>query len=391
MVKRLRALPWWGQVLLVFLASRIVTTAVMLAFAANQAENAWTEAKPSLIEYSTMWDAHWYFIISQTGYPSDLPLDADGHVMENAWAFMPVYPMLCRVLMAVTGMPWEIVSVGVSVLSAAGFSLLLYRLLSRVVERGALFGVALVLFSPLSPVFQVGYAESLHLLMLTAALIAWIDRDWRMVLVLIPIMSLTRPSGLAFAFALLLAMLLEWKRAGRWPWTLGAFVRRASLVAWGTFWGLAWLLICALVTGDLSSYTETELVWRADYIGRTELIPFTPWIAGFTWWFGGAWGPVYLSALIALVVIWFAKSRGPARMGEELTLWVVAYLLYLLAVFFPQSSTFRLLMPVFPLVAAFTLVQGKAAKTLIFAGLILLQGVWIAECWHVADYDWTPP
>ena len=37
------------------------------------------------------------------------------------------------------------------------------------------------------------------------------------------------------------------------------------------------------------------------------------------------------------------------RLGVDLRFWVASYALYLLAVFFPQSSTFRLLMPMFPL------------------------------------------
>ena len=37
------------------------------------------------------------------------------------------------------------------------------------------------------------------------------------------------------------------------------------------------------------------------------------------------------------------------RDGVDVRFWLASYALYLLAVFFPQSSTFRLLVPMFPL------------------------------------------
>ena len=40
------------------------------------------------------------------------------------------------------------------------------------------------------------------------------------------------------------------------------------------------------------------------------------------------------------------------RLGVDLRFWMLSYSLYLLAVFFPQSSTFRLLMPLSPLLGA---------------------------------------
>ncbi|MEK6345434.1 MAG: hypothetical protein V4737_16595, partial [Curtobacterium sp.] len=53
--------------------------------------------------------------------------------------------------------------------------------------------------------------------------------------------------------------------------------------------------------------------------------------------------PLGLAAIAFLV--WMPAAR---RVGLELRLWVVAYVVYLLAVFFPQSSTWRILMPIAP-------------------------------------------
>ena len=70
--------PWWVRVLVVFVASRIVTTGILLYFAAIQEKNPWTDAAPGYAQYSRIWDGHWYYIISVVGYPSQLPLTADG-------------------------------------------------------------------------------------------------------------------------------------------------------------------------------------------------------------------------------------------------------------------------------------------------------------------------
>jgi hypothetical protein len=90
----LRRTPWWAAVLGIWAASRLVTTSILLSFAARQGENAWTGASPGYLDFARLWDAHWYYIISVVGYPSEIPRDENGLAGESAWAFMPVYPGL---------------------------------------------------------------------------------------------------------------------------------------------------------------------------------------------------------------------------------------------------------------------------------------------------------
>ena len=80
---RYRLTPWWARVLLVFVVSRVVTTAILLWFASRQPANAWTGAHPGYLDFAKLWDGHWYFIIAAAGYPSELPVTADGHVGES--------------------------------------------------------------------------------------------------------------------------------------------------------------------------------------------------------------------------------------------------------------------------------------------------------------------
>ncbi|WP_347756690.1 hypothetical protein [Agrococcus sp. ProA11] len=378
---------WWLWPLALWLVSRLVSTALLGAFAGRQEQSAWTPAHPDLLDYSTMWDAHWYYIVAMSGYPTELPLDDSGHVGENAWAFMPVYPMLARLLMA-AGLPWEGAAVLLSVLASAAFALVAYRLFAEIAPGRERFALAIVLLSPLAPVFQLGYAEALFLLLLAAVLLAWRLREWEWLWVLIPIMALTRPGGLAFALALGLWFLVRWWRE-RDAFETGERWMLVGLGAWSALWGFGWLIACTIATGSTSAYLETELSWRSAYIGRQELVPFTTWPIGLEWWFG-AWWPLWLGGIVLLAVVLLA---GPwaTTVGIEARLWVVAYLLYLAAVWFPQSSTWRLLMPVFPVAVILACVRHPWARAALLAVCVALQPVWIWCCWHVVGSDWTVP
>jgi len=122
---------------------------------------------------------------------------------------MPVYPGLIRVGMALTGdtspQGFAAVAVTISVAASAVAALLFFRLCRRWLSEGtALLATALLCVAPLSPIVQVGYAESLHLALLFGALILVLDRRWVLLPVVVTVMALTRPSGLAFALLLAL-------------------------------------------------------------------------------------------------------------------------------------------------------------------------------------------
>ena len=210
---RWRLLPWWARVLGVFVLSRVVSTALLVSFAGRQGANAWTLASPDYASFASIWDGHWYYIIAAVGYPSTLPLTETGHVAENAWAFMPAYPFLVRGLMELTGASFATLAVVVSTAFAGGTALLFYKLLRRALPEGtALFGVVLFCASPLSPLLQVAYAESMFLFLLCAALLLLLQRRYVAMLPVVLVMSFTRPGALPLALALGLHTVYRWWR-----------------------------------------------------------------------------------------------------------------------------------------------------------------------------------
>jgi hypothetical protein len=393
---RYRLTPWWVKVIAIFVMSRIVTTSILLAFASGQPQNAWTGANPGYFEFAKIWDGHWYYIISVVGYPTELPLTEDGHVGESAWAFMPAYPAVVRLFMLVTGLDFAVVAVVVSFGFALAAALMVYRLMHLVLPGStALFSVVLFCFAPLSPILQVAYAESMHAFLLALALYLLLQRRYWLLVPVVAVMSLTRPSGLAFALAMALHVAHRWWVRRREPFPVRERVASVSVAFFSGVMGLAWLLIAWALTGSFTAYTDTELAWRSAYIGYVDLVPFTPWVqAANFWapWFGmPGWLLIVLLGLGVASFFALLFTRPFRRLGVDLRFWIASYSLYLLAVFFPQSSTFRLLVPLFPALGAIAQPRSKIYRIALILLFIAGQVLWISFAWRVDGYDWTPP
>lgn len=394
------AAHWATRVLAVFVASRVVTTGILLVVAQFQPASDRTSAQPGLEEFSNIWDGQWYWVINGWGYPTEIPRDADGHATESAWAFLPAYPMLLRLVTAL-GVPFPSVAPVASALFAGAAMLVLYRLFVRFLPPGsALFGVALFALAPLSTILQVSYAESMHLLLLFTALLLLVSRRYALLIPVAALMALTRPSGLAFALALLLHLGYRWWTRHRDPFPAREVVGVVVVGLTTALAGVAWLLVAALVTGDPAAYLETEYAWRAAYLGPGEVVPFTPWFQGAHWWFAFWWQlpePVTwalaVAAVLALLAGFAAAVASPwmRRLGPDIRFWLIAYALYLLAVFFPQSSTFRLLVPLAPALGALAVPESRVWRAVLLVLGVVGQVVWTAGLWRAETADWTPP
>jgi hypothetical protein len=382
-------------VLAVWLVSRVISTSLLLLFASWQQQNFWTGKSPGYLAFSQLWDSTWYHIVAVSGYPSVLPMTADGHVAQNAWAFLPGYPMLVRFLMIVTALPWEPLSVFVSVAFSLATALMLFKLMRLVLPSStALFAVVLYCVAPLSPILQVSYAESMQAFLLTLALYLLLERRYVLLFPVVVLMSLTRPSGLAFALALALHIVHRWVTRRRDPFPSSERILTVGVAAVSLIGGFAWTLIAWAATGVPSAYTDTELAWRAPYIGYQNLIPFASWVQGAQFWDGQWQLRGFGIALLVLLVVLFAAALFTPwvrRLGVDLRFWSASYAIYLLAVFFPQSSTFRLLIPLFPLLGAVAQPRSRIYRVAIVVLSIVGQFGWLYVCWWSDGYDWTPP
>ncbi|PPF59058.1 hypothetical protein C5C55_02005 [Rathayibacter sp. AY1C2] len=394
----LRRIPWWIQVLLVFAVSRVVTTVIMLRVGAVRQGVEWTGLRDTYVRFATTWDGGWYERIGMTGYPSVLPLSPSGAVEQNPWAFMPVYPFTVRGLMNITGLDWANAAVLVALVCSAAACLVIYRLFRVSLSEGqALMGIVFFCVAPTSPILQIGYAESGGILLTAVLLLLLVRRKWIWTFPVVLVVGLLRPSGLAIAAMTGLYFLYRvWRHVrGSEPFARREFAFTVSLTVWSLAVGFAWLLIAWAVTGSFTAYTDTELAWRSVFIGEGELIPFTSWFAGGGWW-GGLWfgSPITGMGITVVVVLGFLAilfSRATRSLDVFSRLWVGGYAIYLFAFFYPQSSTFRILMPMFPLAGALAVPRSTLLRVFVVAASIVGQIVWVLLCWVFTPGDWSPP
>ena len=370
--------PWYVQVLALWAAARLFSFAVLAGAARFQPAGPWGGPSPSYWQFINIWDAQWYSRIYADGYPSTVPRDAAGNALENEWAFYALFPLLIRGLNAVTGLGWDVLAPVVATVAGFAAAVVIYRLFRLKAPHGtALWGVAFVAVFPVSPILQVPYAEALNLLLLAGSLYLLLAGRYLTAIPVVALMCLSRPVGVPFALAVGLVFAVRFLRRRRTPFPAGQAWRLAALTGAAGVSALAWPVIAWLSTGDLRAYTDTESAWRYG-----DLVPFKPWLTMAGHLFGPVFGPVLLVAVLVAAVL-YLTSPSVRRLGLELQLWCASYLLYLLVFLNPQTSTFRLLLPLFPLALSTAwLSRSRAYRGTVVAAFALLQIVWVVWLWR---------
>ncbi|GAA1171745.1 hypothetical protein F6W69_08015 [Microbacterium oxydans] len=386
------------RVVMIYLGARVVTTVLLIIAASLSTSSSRFGAGAGLIDFVLGWDAQWYWLVAEDGYPTELPLTDAGDVAENAWAFMPVFAYAAKGIGLVLG-SW---GAGALLLSlGAGYlaCLVLHRLLrERIGDSAALWAVVFFAAGPIAAMFQVGYAETLFLLLLFLALDMTARRKYAWLYLLIPAMAFTRPGVLAFALYLGLHGVVRWIRRRDDPLVGREIAHILALGALATVCGFAWQVIAGIATGDAGAYLATELAWRQHWItgGVEGFIPFEGWIQASQFWFGlwglpQWWGPIALVLIVAGAAAVLLLSPQVRALGVDLRLWSASYLLYLLAVFFPQSSTFRLLLPLSPLWGAVAVSRSRLWRLGVLAACLVGQWVWIYHVYGLGNTFWQVP
>ncbi|WP_346959633.1 hypothetical protein [uncultured Arthrobacter sp.] len=397
--------PWWLQVGGLYLAARLVSACIFMAAALQQGVNPWFPAKPDYWNFINIWDARWYGEALRNGYPTELPTDDAGNVQENAWAFYPLFPLLGRSLTGLTGIAPAASLTVIAMLSGLAASLVVYCLFRlKATHRTAHWGALFFSTFPVAAVLQVPYAESLNLLLLAGALLLVVRRRYLGAIPVVLLMCLSRPTGVPFAAMAGVLFLYHVyphlvarfrarpagdvqhgqpghygtpageRHSPRELWSL------AGLAAASGVGALLWPAIAWVLTGDLQAYTKTETVWRGH-----DLVPFKPWFDTGVQLFGPVLGLLAPFVFVAVFVL-LMMSRPVAALGTELRLWCVCYVGYLLVFLHPQTSTFRMLLPLFPLALSAALVsRSRAYRGTVIIMFFLLQIVWVVWLWAWAQ------
>ncbi|RLK49084.1 hypothetical protein [Microbacterium telephonicum] len=391
-------MPIAARIALIYVAARIVTTVFLVIAAELSTPASRFGGDANIGNFVLGWDAQWYQFIAEYGYPAELPRDDAGVVTTNQWAFMPLFPVLAKIL----GLPFGGYGVGALLLAlAAGYGacLALYHLLrTHLDEAAALWAVVFFASMPIAALFQVGYAEGLFLLLLFLALRCVQRRRFGWLYGLVPLMGFTRPGVLAFALMLALYGIWRWFRRRTDPLPVRQIVHIVLVGLLAAAVGLSWQYIAGAATGDPSAYLETELAWRRSWTGESEagFVPFHGFVQATAVWFR-LWGMPEVLGYVALGVAVLAIAAvllfepHVRRLGVEIRLWSTSYVVYLLLVFFPQSSIFRLLVPLAPLFGAFALPRSIGWRIGVLAACLAGQWWWIYNMYALASTYYQIP
>jgi hypothetical protein len=388
-------------VLALYALARVVTTTILLVVMQHQVPSGMTggdDVPVSYFPFTALWDGQWYQTIAHTGYPSELPRSEGGSVQQNPWAFYPLFPLMARAVMAVTGLGFPAVGSTIALLCGAGAAVLMGLLLrERIGDPAAYLVVALWASFPASVTLQLAYTESLAMLLLVAYLYALAKERWLVATAVALLVGLSRPIAVPLGLVTLVEVVVRWRARRERPITRGTYgAMLAALVGCGVA-GLLWPAIAWWRTGVRSAYTDTMATWR----GSGTVEPFTPWWGMSKYALGDTWGPVLLVAVPLLIV---AMMAGPwARaLGADLRTWTLAYPAYLAAVLDPFTSIFRYLVPLFPILvvvlgAGWADRRGNTWKRLLwrFVPLLLLsivgQYYWTDILWRFVPPSDYPP
>lgn len=387
----------WFRIALIYLAARVVTTAFFLVASAMAPADSRFGTGASLLTYVEAWDAQYYRRIATEGYPVVLPLTDDGGVAQNAWAFMPLFPWASAGVGALLG-SWAVGAVVIALVSGYVACLVLRGILvDRIGERASLWAVVFFAAAPLAAMFQVAYAEAPFLLLILLGIRCLQRRRYGWLYAIIVPMAFLRPGVLAFALLLALVGGWRWLARAREPLRRGELAHLAASCALAAGLGLSWQVIAALVTGHPNAYLETELSWRRLWMDDAGgFVPFEGWFIATDYWFrmwglNPVWGLLALAAGLFALGVLLAFDRRVRRLGMEVRLWMLSYLAYLLAVFLPQSSLFRLLFPLSPLWGAVAQPASLGWRLAVLAMCLTGQWWWIWNMYGLGTEFWQIP
>ena len=370
-------------VLAIYALARVVTTTILIVVMQHQVPSGMTggdDVPVTYFPFTALWDGQWYLRVAESGYPDVLPVTDTGEVGENPWAFYPLFPLMARVGMALTGLDFPTVASSIALLFGAGAAVVMGLLLrERVGDPAAYVVVALWASFPSSVALQLAYTESLAMLLLVGYLYALARERWLVATAVAVLVGLSRPIAVPLGLVTLVVVVLRWRRRRERPISSGTYAAMlAALVGCGVA-GLLWPAIAWWRTGVSSAYTDTMAAWRS-YRSIELFVPWADRVQDPSW---GPWligGPVVVLLLVA----------GPwaRNLGADLRTWTLGYTAYLVATLDPFTSIFRYLIPLFPLLVV-VLGAGWADRRGNTWTRLLVRAVPLLVAFVVGQYYWT--
>ncbi len=235
-----------------------VLSRVAILFAALGAR--WFAPKLHLLSaLTTGWDAHWYTLIAQHGYPHHILNEGHG----SRWAFFPAWPLTIRAAVEVTHLSYLqatlILSFVLGLTSAIALWLAVREVFGSVVADRA---VLLYVFFPTAYVLSLGYSEGLFITTCGACLFALSRRYWITAALFAVLGGLTKNFGVVLIACVVVA-------AGH-AFLTSRKLRPLVAVAIAPLGFAAWLLYSWWTVGTPFAFVQAERFW-----GDSHFVWFT--------------------------------------------------------------------------------------------------------------------
>lgn len=287
----------------IFLCSRAVV-ALGLVFSQEYlpiATDVWS-AGPLWYHQLLQWDSEWYFRIATEGYR----YNGDPTIPQNI-VFYPLYPMLARGLVAISGVaPSDALLLVANVAAPLAIVLLVKLVREEFDDRIALATIALLSFFPVSVLLSAGYTESLELLLSVSFLLVLKRKRYLSAALLAGLAVADRSTGIVLLPVLLWEMWLKRDQKPFFP-----AVIPCALVATSGLW--LFMIYLWYHFGDPLVFSKGQAGFHlgttlsARLISALKLEPFTSLILN-DW---NPWGQSSWFTLLFIVLIVVGWSRLP--------------------------------------------------------------------------------
>ena len=222
---------------------------VAVLFAALGAR--WFAPKLHLVSaLTTGWDAHWYALIAQHGYPHHIVNEGHG----SRWAFFPAWPVTIRAAVEVTHLPYAqatlILTFALGLTSAIAVWLAVREVFGSVVADRA---VLLYVFFPAAYVLSLGYSEGFFITTCGACLFALSRRYWITAALFAVLGGLTRNFGVVLVACVVVA-------AGH-AFVTSHKIRPLAAVAIAPLGFVSWLVYSWWAVGTPFAFVQAERFW----------------------------------------------------------------------------------------------------------------------------------
>ncbi len=353
----------------------------------------------SVTERLLSWDGRWFAQIAAHGYPGYINLTNVHDETSGAYAFLPGYPLLVRLVALVTG---NIDHAGLAVAGIAGVVAAagIYCYVTRLTGRIAVGVLAVGLWAalPMSVVLSMMYSEALFVALAVWALYAVLADRWVTAGVLSLCAGLVRPSGIALGIAILGAAVFYFLRR-RYDDTGPRPMRVASSAVLSVVGVPLWWLYVAIDTGRADGWFAVQDFFWGSHVDFGTSFARGLWNAvTFVGVDSGSAGVGYVVNFAAVVGLLAAlvplTSLVLRAIGDARWLPPMLYALVLLGMAIGSAgylhSKLRFLVPIFPIVIPVAIVLMRSRRVtpvLVLTIAVLLSAWWGAFMlivWHYA-------